>query len=920
LTINTDNYELVHFEGTNNLKLTIVGKGKWKGLVACGTITNIAIFTSVDDCGNNITPPVLTILGDSTTNIYQKGKYTDVGATAVDDVDGNLTDQITTTSDVNTEVPGTYTITYTVSDSNNNISTLTRTVIVVPIINSYDYTGDYQTFTVPIAGNYKIELWGAAGIGTEDASKGVSLGGNGAYTAGTISLSKGENIYIYVGQGGKLVTSTNINDDNNYTANFNGGGAGAKDTAEAVAVGEHGFSGGGATDIRLNNGLWNDTTSLRSRIMVAAGGGGGGWSGNGTSDPYYTGGGGAGGALTGIGAPSATSSTPGTQTSGNAFGIGGNGLSGNGTGGGGGGYYGGMQGLTFAKPNASGSGGSSFISGYTGCNAIDENGNSTGGANHYSGKVFTDTQMIDGISAMSNPNGETETGHKGNGFAKITCLDAFDNSATLTIIGESSIELALGTTYSDAGATAIDDVDGDITNKIIITSDVNPNLIGTYHVTYSVTDSGNNVATKVRTVTVIPTKSYAFDYTGDYQTFTAEEAGIYEIELWGASGGNASYSGKGGYTKGQLYLNANESFSIYVGAQGVLKSTATTFNGGGGSGTPSSGCQAGYSGGGATDIRLINSSAKEKYRYVRDYANGSSANTGNHWVEIEVYDINGNLISSGKNVISSNTSLGNITALTDGVKATTPYVDGGTGPQYMEVDLGSEYDIGKVIVWHYFSDGRYYKATKTELYSEDRSKVATIYDSAHQGVYTETAAGKTMTLNDWHNYDNLKLRIMVAAGGGGGCQWYSYQGGFGGGIAGGNGRVKSVGSALGATQTTGYAFGIGQKGANSTGYSSASEGRGGGGGGYYGGKAQQSTSSDSNAAGGGGSSFISGYAGCNAIDEAGVHTGSPNHYSGKIFNNPLMIAGNSTMPNPSGGTETGHLGNGYVRIILAGRP
>jgi len=289
------------------------------------------------------------------------------------------------------------------------------------------YSGDYQVFNVPITGRYEIELWGAQGGSTTSAVKGESLGGKGAYTSGKIYLNKGESLYFYIGQSGGDFSSSNIGNINFYSATFNGGGAGALDVSESSDTGEHGFPGGGATDVRLVNGAWNNTTSLRSRIMVAAGGGGGGWSGNGSGDQYYAGGGGAGGSLSGIGAPTATSSTPGTQTSGYAFGIGGNGIFGssgnnNGTGGGGGGYYGGEKGLSFRKPNSSGSGGSSFISGHSGCNAINASGSHTGQPNHYSGHIFNETQMIDGNSSMPKPTGGTQIGHSGNGYARITYL------------------------------------------------------------------------------------------------------------------------------------------------------------------------------------------------------------------------------------------------------------------------------------------------------------------------------------------------------------------------------------------------------------------------------------------------------------------------------------------------------------------
>jgi hypothetical protein len=68
---------------------------------------------------------------------------------------------------------------------------------------------------------------------------------------------------------------------------------------------------------------------------------------------------------------------------------------------------------------------------------------------------------------------------------------------------------------------------------------------------------------------------------------------------------------------------------------------------------------------------------------------------------------------------------------------------------------------------------------------------------------------------------------------------------------------------------------------------------------------------------GGGSSCISGYTGCNAIDESGNPTGQPNHYSGLIFTNTVMTAGNATMPTLDGtSTMTDNKGNGYAKISL----
>ena len=74
--------------------------------------------------------PVITLLGNNPVAVNQGATYTDAGATASDNVDGNLTNQIVTVNNVNTAVAGTYTVTYSVTDSAGNSSTVTRTVNV----------------------------------------------------------------------------------------------------------------------------------------------------------------------------------------------------------------------------------------------------------------------------------------------------------------------------------------------------------------------------------------------------------------------------------------------------------------------------------------------------------------------------------------------------------------------------------------------------------------------------------------------------------------------------------------------------------------------------------------------------------------------------------------------------------------------
>lgn len=74
----------------------------------------------------------------------------------------------------------------------------------------------------------------------------------------------------------------------------------------------------------------------------------------------------------------------------------------------------------------------------------------------------------------------------------------------ITLLGDSNITINEGEVYTDAGATALDNVDGDITANIVIVNNVNTGVLGNYQVTYNVQDAAGNSATEVvRTIAVI---------------------------------------------------------------------------------------------------------------------------------------------------------------------------------------------------------------------------------------------------------------------------------------------------------------------------------------------------------------------------------------------------------------------------------
>jgi hypothetical protein len=76
------------------------------------------------------TKPVISIVGSNPYIVHQHVPYTDQGATALDDRDGDISEQITAIGSVDVHTPDTYTISYKVSDSAGNTATAVRKVIV----------------------------------------------------------------------------------------------------------------------------------------------------------------------------------------------------------------------------------------------------------------------------------------------------------------------------------------------------------------------------------------------------------------------------------------------------------------------------------------------------------------------------------------------------------------------------------------------------------------------------------------------------------------------------------------------------------------------------------------------------------------------------------------------------------------------
>lgn len=274
----------------------------------------------------------------------------------------------------------------------------------------FNYTGNVQSIEL-LPGKYKLECYGASG--------GIGYGninpiGKGGYISGELLITAITMLYIHVGQDGISNAMTSIR--------YNGGGA-------AVSTsGHNGGAGGGATDIRILPGTWNNIESLKSRILVAGGGGGAqpscgatataGHGGNligGTSyNQGYQ------GRIPSVAATRAYS-TGGTQNSGGigynindnqtslkASGNFGSGASSVQCGaGGGGGWYGGGTAYT-----SGGGGGSSYAAGYIDCDKT------------YQAKqnyiILQNVEFKQGVNS-------------GNGYAIITLIEIF-NTHTVTVV------------------------------------------------------------------------------------------------------------------------------------------------------------------------------------------------------------------------------------------------------------------------------------------------------------------------------------------------------------------------------------------------------------------------------------------------------------------------------------------------------
>jgi ketopantoate hydroxymethyltransferase len=182
----------------------------------------IVVYEVSDSFGNTInatrtvdvvdtTSPVITLLGDNPQTIERMDAYTELGATALDNYDGDISASIVIdNSSVDTNMVGSYNVSYYVEDSSGNNDTVLRTVDVVDTIipsitvhtpqDNTTYTSDIKInaeSNEPVSWKYTVD-------------DGVT---NNTFAPNqTISLSNGNyNMFIYVTDLGGNENSTNVN-------------------------------------------------------------------------------------------------------------------------------------------------------------------------------------------------------------------------------------------------------------------------------------------------------------------------------------------------------------------------------------------------------------------------------------------------------------------------------------------------------------------------------------------------------------------------------------------------------------------------------------------------------------------------------------------------------------------------------------
>ena len=163
-------FTLIKPDGTSASVIPTIEDGKVT--LDATDITQVGNYTLVTDgTGGSLDPvryeqrfsiiestPVLTLIGDSSLTVIKGLEFEEPGFSAIDDADGDITEQVVVSGSVDTTQVGSNTLTYTVTNTSGNTVSVEREVIVVEdsIVDDESKDVDKEESSLPNTGNNSL--------------------------------------------------------------------------------------------------------------------------------------------------------------------------------------------------------------------------------------------------------------------------------------------------------------------------------------------------------------------------------------------------------------------------------------------------------------------------------------------------------------------------------------------------------------------------------------------------------------------------------------------------------------------------------------------------------------------------------------------------------------------------------------------
>ncbi|MBI1319109.1 MAG: DUF5011 domain-containing protein [Candidatus Hydrogenedens sp.] len=425
------------------------------------------------------TPPVLTLTGDATVTLDCGATYVDAGATALDNLEGNITSAIVVNNPVNTSVADVYTITYDVSDIAGNVATqITREVTVV----EDDLTAPVITLTGNASETVECgATYTDAGATAADACEGDLTSSISTNNPVDTSVPDVYTITYDVTDGSsnaatQVTRTVTVSDTVNPVVTLTG------NAAVSVECGAT-YTDAGATALDACEGDLTSSISVNNPVNTLV-------------PDIYT-------VTYDVTDGSSNAATQVTRTVT-------------------------VTATDSTAPVISLLGSASVV---VECGATYTDAGATA-ADACEGNLTSSIQTSNPVDT-SVPDVYTVTydvmDGSSNAATQVTrTVTVSDTTApTISLVGNATVTVECGATYTDAGATATDTCEGDLTSSIQTSNPVDTSVPDVYTVTYDVTDGSSNAATQVtRTVTVSDTSAPTISLVGN-ATVTVECGATY---------------------------------------------------------------------------------------------------------------------------------------------------------------------------------------------------------------------------------------------------------------------------------------------------------------------------------------------------------------------------------------------------------